>query len=34
MAALQKLQAVEPALYAYPPQDLHITIMDILRGTA
>lgn len=29
---LQRLQAIEPGLYAYPPQDMHITVMDILKG--
>ena len=29
---LQKLKKTEPALYYYPPQDFHITVLDILRG--
>lgn len=31
-AYLQTLQKAEPALYYYPPQDFHITVLDILRG--
>ncbi|MDE7268033.1 MAG: hypothetical protein K2N89_11270 [Lachnospiraceae bacterium] len=29
---LQELKKTEPALYYYPSQDFHITVLDILRG--
>jgi len=29
---LQELKRTEPTLYYYPPQDFHITVLDILRG--
>lgn len=29
---IQELKSIEPELYYYPPQDFHITVLDILRG--
>ena len=29
---IQTLKQTEPELYYYPPQDFHITVLDILRG--
>lgn len=29
---LQEMKKTEPELYYYPPQDFHITVLDILRG--
>lgn len=29
---LQEMKKAEPELYYYPPQDFHVTVLDILRG--
>ena len=34
MFCLQKLAAIEPTQYFYPPTDLHITIIDLIAASA
>ena len=30
--SIEELKGIEPSMYYYPPEDFHITVMDILKG--
>lgn len=32
LPAVEKLRTVEPDMYFYPPQNFHITVLELLKG--